>query len=104
MLRDLKKKNKLNDRHLIYINKIDHNIILKNELDDLLDNNVTYVITDQIDTKNQKGFIDEKFLKNNISDYNQKFYVCESPKMTKEIGQILNGLEISTDAVTLDDQ
>lgn len=104
MFRDLKKKNKLNDRHLIYINKIDHNIILKNELDDLLDNNVTYVITDQIDTKNQKGFIDEKFLKNNISDYNQKFYVCGSPKMTKEIGQILNGLEISTDAVTLDDQ
>lgn len=104
MLRDLKKKNKLNDMHLIYSNKTDHDIILKNELDDLLGHNVTYVITEQDDTKHTKGFIDKDFLKKNIKDFDQNFYVCGPPKMTKEIGQILNKLGASTDAVTLDDQ
>ncbi|MGO1752279.1 MAG: hypothetical protein ACTHYV_07280 [Psychroflexus sp.] len=70
----------------------------------MLGHNVTYVITDQDNTKHTKSFIDKNFLKKNIKDFDQNFYVCGPPKMTKEIGQILNNLGASTDAVTLDDQ
>ncbi|SEA43540.1 FAD-binding oxidoreductase [Psychroflexus halocasei] len=104
MLRDLNEKNKLEGMHLIYSNKTDHDIILKNELDQLLGDNVTYVITDQADTKHKKGFIDENFLKKSIDNFDQNFYVCGPPKMTEEVGDILNKLGASTNAVTLDDQ
>ncbi|MDN6280314.1 MAG: FAD-binding oxidoreductase [Psychroflexus sp.] len=104
ILRDLNKKDQLKGMHLIYSNKTDHDIILKEELDALLGDRVTYVITDQKDTKQTQGFIDKDFLKDHIDNFDQSFYVCGPPKMTKEIGDILNSLGASTDAVTLDDQ
>lgn len=66
--------------HLIYSYKTDHDIILKEELDNLLGDRVTYVI---IDTKYTKGFIDKDFLKDHIDNFDQSFYVCGPPKMTK---------------------
>lgn len=104
MLRDLKKQNKLNGMQLIYSNKTDKDIILKDELDELLDEQVKYIITNQNDTAYQKAYIDKTFLKDNLTDLNQQFYVCGPSKMTKEIGKALESLGAQADAVTLDDQ
>jgi len=104
MLRELKKKNKLDGIKLIYSNKADKDIILKEELDAMLGNNATYVITDQDDTQFTKAYIDEDFLKKHITNFEEKFYVCGPPKMTEEIGDILEKLGANTDAITLDDQ
>jgi len=104
MLRQLKKENKLDGIKLIYANKTDKDIILKEELDAFLGNNATYVITDQDDTNFTKAYIDEDFLKNHIENFDEKFYVCGPPEMTEEIGEILEKLGADTDAVTLDDQ
>ncbi|WP_037319493.1 FAD-binding oxidoreductase [Salegentibacter sp. Hel_I_6] len=104
MLREFKKKNKLDGIKLIYSNKADKDIILKEELDALLGNNATYVITDQNDTQFTKAYIDEDFLKKHIANFEERFYVCGPPKMTEEIGDILEKLGAHTDAITLDDQ
>lgn len=104
MLRDLKKKNNLNGMHLLFSNKTDRDIILKEELDAMLGEKVTYVITDQEDTRHQKGYLNEEFLEKNIHDFDKQFYVCGPPKMTKEISSILEKLGANPDTVQLDDQ
>lgn len=104
MLRELKKKNKLDGIKLYYSNKSDKDIILKEELDTMLGKNATYVITDQKDTNFTNAYINEDFLKKHIENFNEKFYVCGPPKMTEEIGDILEKLGADPDAVTLDDQ
>ncbi|CAL68428.1 FAD-binding oxidoreductase [Christiangramia forsetii] len=104
MLRDLNKKEKTEGLQLIFSNKTDKDIILKDELDNMLGNDATYVITDQKDTKFTNAYLDEEFLKKNIKDYSKQFYVCGPPKMTKEISNILEKLGANPDAVQLDDQ
>jgi ferredoxin-NADP reductase len=104
MLRELKKKNKLDGIKLFYSNKSDKDIILKEELDTMLGKNATYVITDQKDTNFTNAYIDKDFLKKHIENFDEKFYVCGPPKMTEEIGDILEKLAADPDAVTLDDQ
>lgn len=104
ILRDLHQKDKLEGMRLIYSNKNDYDIILKDELDNLLGNKATYIITDQKDTKYINDYIDKEFLKENIRSLDQNFYVCGPPQMTKSIGNTLNDLGASTDTVTLDDQ
>jgi hypothetical protein len=104
MLRELKKKNKLDGIKLFYSNKSDKDIILKEELDTMLGKSATYVITDQKDTNFTNAYIDEDFLKKHIENFDEKFYVCGPPKMTEEIGDILEKLGADPDAVTLDDQ
>ena len=104
ILRNLQQKNELKGNHLFFSNKTDKDIILKEELDSMLGNDATYVITDQEDTKYTNAYLNEEFLKNNISDFSKQFYVCGPPEMTEEINNILKKLGANTDAVQLDDQ
>lgn len=104
ILRDLKKENKLNGIHLLFSNKTDDDIILKEELDAMLGDNATYVITDQEDTKYTKAYLNKEFLKSNIEDFNSRFYVCGPPKMTEDVKESLEELGANPDTVQLDDQ
>lgn len=104
ILRDLQKKNELKGNHLFFANKTDKDIILKEELDNMLGADATYVITDQEDTKYTKAYLNEEFLKSNIKDFSKQFYVCGPPEMTEEINKTLKKLGADTDAVQLDDQ
>ena len=104
ILRELNRKNEIDGNHLIYSNKTDKDIILKEELDRMLGDNATYVITDQEDTNYTKAYLDEEFLKNAISDLDSRFYVCGPPEMTEEINNILKKLGANPDSVQLDDQ
>lgn len=104
ILRELQKKDEIDGNVLYYSNKTDKDIILKEELDLMLGTNAHYVITDQEGTNHIKAFIDEDFLREYIKDFDRRFYVCGPPKMTKQIGKILEKLGASTSSVTLDDQ
>lgn len=104
MLRDLYDKKKDSGLYLIFSNKTDEDIILKDELDKLLNKKTTYVVTDQEDTKHKKAYIDEDFLKKEIDDVQKRFYICGPPKMVEEVNKILENMGADTDAVQLDDQ
>lgn len=104
ILRDLQKEDKIDGNVLFFSNKTDKDIILKEELDKMLGDNANYVITDQKDTKYIHAYLDEDFFRKNINDFDTHFYVCGPPKMTEQVGNILENLGASADAVTLDDQ
>ncbi|MCP9199003.1 FAD-binding oxidoreductase [Gramella sp. GC03-9] len=104
ILRDLKMDGQDIKSTLFFSNKTDKDIILKDELDAMLGDRVTYVITDQEDTNHVNSYIDKDFLLDHVEDFDAQFYVCGPPEMTEQIGKTLRELGASTQAVQLDDQ
>lgn len=102
IFRQLEKEGKLNKNQLIFSNKTDKDIILKEEFDAMKDLDTKYVVTDQEDTQHTKAYLDEAFLKSQITDFDKHFYVCGPPDMTEEIVEILENLGAKTDSVVLE--
>ncbi|HLR77269.1 MAG TPA: hypothetical protein VK106_06380 [Balneolaceae bacterium] len=81
ILRQQAKAGKIGDNKLIFSNKTEDDIILKDEFEEILGDNFIPVITDE-PTDNHlflDGFIDKEFLESQIDDFNQPFYVCGPP-------------------------
>lgn len=95
ILRDLHQKGEIGDNKLIFSNKTEKDIILKDEFAKMLGDNFVNVITDEDTDRyiNLDGFIDKDFLADQIDDFDQPFYVCGPPafndammKYLKELG------------------
>jgi hypothetical protein len=99
IFRQLKKDGGLNGNQLFFSNKTDDDIILKDEFNSMLGDNVTHVITNDANTKYYSGYIDEEFLKQNVQDFNKRFYLCGPPKMVEVMQNILSRLGASPDTV-----
>ena len=46
------------------------------------------------------GRITEEFLRENVTDFNQQFYICGPPPMIKEVEKQLFHLKVNTDQIT----
>ncbi|PKD42586.1 FAD-binding oxidoreductase [Rhodohalobacter barkolensis] len=78
IFRDLHKKGENGNNKLIFSNKSDKDIILKEEFQKILGDQFVNVITDE-PTEDHiflDGFIDKDFLDSQIDDFDQEFYVC----------------------------
>ncbi|HEX6983085.1 MAG TPA: FAD-binding oxidoreductase [Balneolaceae bacterium] len=66
---------------LIFSNKTEQDIILKDEFEAMFGPDFINVITDEPTDKyiNLNGFIDKKFLEHTIDNFDQPFYVCGPP-------------------------
>lgn len=60
-------------------------------------------LTQEKSTKHHMGRIDESFLKNNVKDFAQNFYVCGPPKFIESITQILKNLGAEPDFVVIEE-
>ncbi|MDR8389945.1 FAD-binding oxidoreductase [Aliifodinibius sp. S!AR15-10] len=83
IIRHLYRQDKLDGNTLVFSNKTEQDIILRNELEEILGDNFINVITGNGRNKNNDstfcyldGFIDQQFLTEIIDDVSQKFYVC----------------------------
>ncbi len=76
ILRFLKQQNKIANNKLFFSNKTDEDIILYEEFSEILGKNFINIITQQPGTKHLKTKIDKDFLKKNITNFKQQFYVC----------------------------
>lgn len=101
IFRELAKNGEADGNKLIFSNKTEDDIILKDEFEDILGNNFTPVITDEPTDDHifLDGFIDKDFLEQQIDDFDQPFYVCGPPKFMdamlgylKELGADPDGL------------
>lgn len=97
IFRDLEQKGELDGNILIFSNKTDQDIFMKEEFDSLLKKRVMYVVTEQEDTNYIKGYIDENFLKETITDLTKHFYVCGPKKMTKDVNDALERIGATTE-------
>ncbi len=102
ILRDLKKKNKLNGNVLLFSNKTERDIILKEELDEMLGENVIYTLTREEKEGNESGRINREFLKKYVKDFDKHFYVCGTPEMTEEVNSSLGEMGVSADSLVFE--
>lgn len=99
IFRDLAKKNKLKGNKLIFGNKEEKDIILKNELEEYLGNNCIHVLSDEKKDSYYHGFIDEELLKKEVDDFSKEFYICGPEPMMDKLQETLKKLGTDTSKV-----
>ena len=102
ILRDLKSKDKLNGNKLIFSNKTENDIILKNEFSEMLGDKFINILTREKNDKYYNGRIDETFLKKSVTDYSQNFYICGPDSFVKDINTLLEKLGAKTDSIVFE--
>ncbi|PTQ99962.1 hypothetical protein C8P68_102793 [Mucilaginibacter yixingensis] len=103
ILRQLHKDGRLQGNQLFFANQTEDDIIYKDELDQMLGNNVQYLLSRaQGSGKYPVGRIDADYLKTHIKDFSQHFYVCGPDEMVKDISDLLTDLGAQPDAVVFE--
>jgi glycine betaine catabolism B len=102
ILRQLQREGRLNGNKLFFSNRTGKDIILKDELKEILGKDCLNVITDEQSEEYFPGFIDEKFIKEHVTDFKAHFYICGPDPMVKAISDILVKLGASPEAVVFE--
>ena len=105
IFRDLQKNGKVNGNTLIFSNKTDQDIILKEEFREILGDQFINVITDE-PTEDHiflDGHIDKEFLESKIDDAEQAFYVCGPQPFNEAMMKHLKELGANPDALVFEE-
>ena len=92
ILRDLAEKERIAGHRLIFANRTEQDIILKQEFDDMEGLETLYVVDEGDNPRFGHGRIDTAFLRKHIDDFTQHFYVCGPDGMVKGINEALKDL------------
>lgn len=103
ILRDLNAKGEIAGNKLLFSNKEERDLILEKEFRNMLGNHFITTLTREKNIKHHHGRIDEQFLKSNVKDFSQNFYVCGPPKFIEGITQILKNLGAEPDSVVIEE-
>ena len=68
----------------------------------MLGDQAIFILTKEKNEKYISGYIDEDFIKRNISDFHRHFYVCGPDAMIKDINSILEKLGAEPDSVVFE--
>lgn len=99
ILRDLHSRNELSGNTLIFSNKTENDIILKDELVNMFKDNpedLVFVLTQEEKTPYHFGRINEGFIQKYITTSDKNFYVCGPRPMVKEILAILESKKVDS--------
>jgi ferredoxin-NADP reductase len=100
ILRDLHHKRKLEGHTLIFSNRTEADIILRDEFEAMRGLETVWTVTDDEQSNLLHDRIDGTFLKRHINDWDQNFYLCGPDDMVKELRGTLKDLGASVDNVT----
>lgn len=105
ILRDKNKKGELGDNKLIFSNSTDKDVILNAEFEAMLGDQFVSVITDEPTDDHifLDGFIDKEFLKSQIDDFDQPFYVCGPEEFNKSMMKYLKELGANPNALVFEE-
>jgi ferredoxin-NADP reductase len=85
---------------LLFANKTRADIILESELNDMLGEAFVNILSDEEVQNYHYGRVTEEFLKENVTDFNQQFYICGPPPMIKDVEMQLINLGVNQDHIT----
>jgi ferredoxin-NADP reductase len=103
ILRDLDKKGQLDGNRLIFSNKTEKDIILREEFEGMTGLDCLFTVTEQPDSPLALGMVDKGFLERHVSDFGQKFYVCGPPKMVEDVSKALQDLGAESESVVFEE-
>jgi ferredoxin-NADP reductase len=102
ILRQLHQEGGLSGNRLFFSNKTSQDIILGEELKTMLGDDAVFVLSQEQNPAGSRhiaGRIDERFLKEHVTDFSRNFYVCGPDPMVQAISATLEKLGASSDAV-----
>lgn len=99
ILRELNIKNQIGNNKLIFANKTEKDIILKEELEKLLDNNFINILSNEKSDNYFHGFVTEEFLKSVLDNFNKKFYLCGPPPMMESLDSVLKNIGVEKEGI-----
>jgi ferredoxin-NADP reductase len=102
IFRQLRKDQKLGNNKLIFSNKTQKDIILREEFTAMLGDNFINTLTQEQITGFDHHKIDEEYLKQKISDFNQQFYICGPDVMIKDVKTNLQKIGASDNLITIE--
>jgi len=102
ILRQLHIDGKMEGNTLYFANKTRSDIIYERELKAMLGNQAFFILSNEAAGIHMHGRIDEKFIKENIKNIEQHFYVCGPDQMVKDITGILETVGAKTDTVVFE--
>ncbi|HVY76514.1 MAG TPA: FAD-binding oxidoreductase [Puia sp.] len=102
ILRQLEKDRRLNNNRLIFSNRTEKDIILKDEFSKMLGNRFINTLTDEQSPKYEHAKIDRDYLRKHISDFTQYFYICGPDPMVEGLHSLLIELGAPKDKVIIE--
>ena len=100
IFRHLHANKKIKKNKLLFANKAKKDIILEKEFTDMLGDAFINILSDEDTEGYEHGMINENFLKANITDFTQQFYVCGPPPMMEAILKQLTNLGVTENLIT----
>lgn len=102
ILRDLYKQGEIGNNRLIFSNRTSSDIILKDEMEKMLGKNFINTLTDEKTEKYDNSKIDKAYLKENIKDLSQYFYICGPEPMIEAIKKDLLEMGVEEDKIVIE--
>jgi ferredoxin-NADP reductase len=87
---------------LLFANKRKEDIILEDELNRLLDGNVTNILSDEKTPGYKHGFVTEQLLKEMSIQPDDKLYICGPPPMLDALLKMFKNLGLSDQSVVME--
>ena len=94
IFRQLEKDGKLGNNTIIFSNKKEEDIILNKEFEKMLHNHFINTLTKEVNDKYGHGMIDEDYLRKNIKNLDQYFYICGPDPMIEAISKNLENMGV----------
>lgn len=94
--------NEVKGNRLFFANKTGKDVILESYFQKLLGTDFISLLDQEKIDGHEFGRIDMEFLKENVTDFSQNFYVCGPDPMVKGISQLLEQLGAEPDAITFE--
>lgn len=88
--------------HLIFSNKTEADIIMREEFEAMPGLRTTFLVTQQPDSPLAADQLDEAALRDLIDDVDQLFYVCGPPAMVDDVSVALESIGASADGITFE--
>lgn len=102
IFRQLHKDGETGNNKLYFSNKTEKDIILQDEFTNILGDNFINTLTEEPSDKYDHARIDEAYLKEHISDFNQNFYICGPDPMVQGLQKALKDLGANDSVITVE--
>ena len=100
--RQLRRAGESRGNVLYFSNRMAEDVILEEELHGILGGNAHFILSREEKEGYEHGHIDGEFLKRNVSDFKQPFYVCGPDKMIADVNGLLTGLGASAESLVFE--
>lgn len=102
ILRDLQQKGALDGHTLIFSNKREEDIILREEFEAMRGLTAVFTLTGEEAAGLEHGKIDRDFITRHVKDFGQRFYVCGPDGMVEDMRAMLTELGADTEGLVFE--